>query len=80
MLFSDKNIVCFDMLDHILLKEAKEFLNKRVRFIKTKFDDKNRIVFSEKEFLNALSAKPGCPNTEFMEKYMFPEGVKAKLC
>ena len=74
-LLTDRDIICFDMLDNLCLKEARETLDKRVHFVKTSFDHRNRIVFSEKEFLDILAKKSEPPNTEFIEKYMFPENI-----
>lgn len=73
-LLTDRNIICFDMLDNLCLSKAKEILDKRVHFVKTRFDDRNRIVFDEKEFLGVLAQKSKQPNTEFIETYMFPCG------
>jgi len=43
------------------------------------FDERNRFVFNEKELLDALARKVEPPDTEFIEKYMFPEKVKARF-
>lgn len=52
--------------------EAMDLLKKRCAFIKAGFDERNRIVFDEKTLLDVLAQKPGMPNTEFIERYMFP--------
>ncbi|MFH0840012.1 MAG: hypothetical protein V1883_03220 [Candidatus Omnitrophota bacterium] len=53
--------------------EALESLKKRCNMVKAKFDEHNRIVFNEKKLSDALAQKPTQPNTEFIEKYIFPE-------
>ncbi|MEW5766991.1 MAG: hypothetical protein AB1797_05100 [bacterium] len=52
--------------------EAIELLKKRCHMIYAKFDERNRVIFDEKEFLEALSVKPEEPNNEFFEKYYIP--------
>lgn len=56
--------------------EALGSLKKRCSMVKAKFDERNRIVFDEKELLGALAQKPAQPDTEFMKKYIFPNIIK----
>ncbi len=56
---------------------AMELFRKRCKIVNTKSDERNRIIFDEKGLLDALARKVRQPNTEFIEKYMFPEKVKA---
>jgi hypothetical protein len=54
------------------LPEAQELLAKRCDFINAQFDERNRIIFNEKEFLACLAKRPEFPNNDFLKKYMFP--------
>jgi len=56
--------------------EAVELMKKRCRIVNTEFDERKRIIFDKNGLLDALSRKPEPPNTEFIEKYMFPEKIK----
>jgi hypothetical protein len=48
-------------------------MEKRCRILHCKYDERNRTVFDEKELLGILERKPESPDTEFMDKYLFPE-------
>jgi hypothetical protein len=73
-LCSNKPVLAFSMKEEPFkpFYEALELLEKRCLFIGARFDDKNRVVFDEKELLDAFSAGPEPPNGEFLEKYYFP--------
>lgn len=47
-------------------------MEKRCGILHCKYDERNRTVFDEKELLDILGRKPEIPDTEFMEKYLFP--------
>ncbi len=53
--------------------EPRRLMEKRCAVLKCGYDERNRAVFSEQELLDILAEKPSAPNTEFMEKYLFPE-------
>ena len=80
-LCSSRPIVALDLSFKQYKPFAKplELLKKRCSIVSTGFDERNRIIFNEKELLDALSRKPEQPNTEFIETYMFPERVKKKV-
>lgn len=59
-----------------LLPEIYELIAKRCYIVSAHFDERNRLIINEEELLNALSRKPAEPNTEFVEKYMFPNNSK----
>ncbi len=59
------------------LSEIRELFAKRCHIVSAHFDERNRLIINEEELLDALASKPVKPNTEFIEKFMFPEGVKA---
>jgi hypothetical protein len=40
------------------------------------FDERNRLIINEKELIRALCREPTEPDTEFIERYMLPEGVR----
>jgi hypothetical protein len=71
-LLTDKKIISFDMLDDEWVADGVSALKKRCHFINARFDGRNRMVFEEKEFLDALNLKEDRVNTEFIERYMFP--------
>lgn len=74
-LCTNKPIIGFIMKDEAFkpFPEALDLLQKRCTLIKTEFDSSNRIIFDRQELINALRQRPEQPNTEFIEKYMFPE-------
>jgi hypothetical protein len=76
ILCTNKPIIIFDFCFkiHPPFPEAMELFKKRCSVVKTTIDERNRIIFDEKELLAALSQKPEQPNTEFIKTYMFPEG------
>jgi len=50
-----------------------ELMAKRCRILNCWYDKRNRQCFDEDELLNILETPPETPNTEFLEKYLFPE-------
>ncbi len=70
-------ILVYCEFGHRISDEAFELIKKRCRVISGGLDERNRFSFDEEELLEALARKPEEPNTEFIEKYMFPEGIKA---
>ncbi len=56
--------------------QVYELFARRCRIVSAHFDERNRLIVNEVELLNALARKPDEPDTEFIEKYMLPEGVK----
>jgi len=46
--------------------------SKRCRVVPARFDDRNRLLIDEEQFLQALSAEPSRPDMEFACAYMFP--------
>lgn len=75
-LCSNKPIIYIDGGWEIWLPEMRELFSKRCTIVSAHFDERNRLIINEEELLNALVCKPAEPNTEFIEKYMFPDGVK----
>lgn len=67
-----KRIIFFDTGHKIYEEEARKLMLKRAIAIKAWFDERNRLMFDEQQLLEALAKKPDEPNTEFIEKYMFP--------
>jgi len=56
-------------------RNAFALVRKRCAVIEGEFDERNRFIFDQTALLQALAVVPKEPNTEFMEKYMFPTGV-----
>ena len=52
--------------------EVYKSMEKRCRILNCSYDERNRAVFDGQELLDILSKKPEQPNTEFMERYLFP--------
>ena len=76
-LCTNKPIITFDLSFKLFepFRDAMELFKKRCSIVSTKFDERNRIIFDEKQLLDVLSQKPGNANTEFIETYMFPEKI-----
>ena len=74
-LCTNRPIVTLDLNFHLYdpFPEAMELFQKRCSIVKTWIDEGNRIIFSEKELLEALSKKPEEPNAGFLKTYMFPK-------
>jgi hypothetical protein len=54
-----------------------ESFSKRCFIVSAHFDERNRLIINEKELIHALSRKPIEPDTEFIERYMLPDSLKA---
>jgi hypothetical protein len=52
--------------------DVYELMAKRCDILHCHYDERNRACFDENELLGILGKKPDTPNTEFMEKYLFP--------
>lgn len=61
-----------DGFHDIWFPELLESVKKRCCVVSGGFDERNRLIFNEKELINALAEKPKPTDTEFLEKYMFP--------
>jgi hypothetical protein len=53
--------------------EVRKSMVKRCRILYCWFDERNRQCFDEKQLLDILSVPQEKPNTEFLEKYLFPD-------
>jgi len=80
-LCTNKPVITFDLSykRHEAFPEAMELLKKRCMIIDTKFDERNRIFFNEKELLRALSQKPEKQNNQFIIRYMFPTKIRNRF-
>jgi hypothetical protein len=67
-----KRIIFFDTGHRIFEEEAKRLMLKRAIAVSAWFDERNRLQFNPDELLEALERKPEEPNTEFIERNMFP--------
>ncbi len=61
--------------DEKFFEEPYALLKKRCRVIKAGFDERNRILFQEEDLRDFLTAKPGDPDGEFVEKYYLNAGT-----
>ncbi len=59
------------------LPEIYELIAKRCCIVSAHFDERNRLIINEEELLDALARKPVEPDTEFIERYMLPDSLKA---
>ncbi len=57
--------------------EVFESFSKRCFIVSVHFDERNRLIINEEELLDALARKPVEPDTEFIERYMLPDSLKA---
>jgi hypothetical protein len=73
-LCTNKPIICIrvEPEPYKCFSRPMELLKKRCTFVSAGMDDRNRIVFNEKELQDAFSEKTSEPNTEFLETYMIP--------
>ena len=52
--------------------DVYELLTRRCRILRCWYDERNRQCFDEDELLELLKIPPDVPNTEYLEKYLFP--------
>jgi len=71
-LCTNKPIVSIDGDWEKWLPEMKSCFTRRCRVVRSKFDDKNRLIIDENELNDALNERPKRPDTEFLKTYMFP--------
>lgn len=71
-LLTNKPVVVLNPETQKWFPEPFKLIKKRCHIIHTWFDERNRLIFDRDELLYALAKPPEEPNTEFVEKYMFP--------
>jgi hypothetical protein len=76
-LCTNKPIIYINGGWEVWLPEIYELIVKRCFIVSAHFDERNRLIINEKELICALGRKPSEPDTEFIERYMLPEGVKS---
>ena len=54
-------------------------MEKRCRVLHAWYDELNRQCFNKDELFNLLEKTPEVPNTEFIEKYLFPHPLQAEF-
>jgi len=74
-LCTNKPIVTLDLSFKLYepFGDAMELFKKRCKVVSTEFDKRNRIVFNERELLDALAQRAELPNDEFLKTYYFPK-------
>ena len=70
---TNKTIIYIDAGWEQWFPDVYELMAKRCRILHCWYDERNRQCFDEDELLNILEIPPKIPNTEFLEKYLFPE-------
>lgn len=66
-------LIVFDIEGQEWNPEAKELLNKRCRFIRSWFDERNRLQFDLDELLVALKQPFTSVDQSYVKKFMIPE-------
>lgn len=69
---TNKTVIFADANWEPWFPDVYKSMEKRCRILHCGYDEQNRTVFCEKELLGLLAEKPERPDTEFMEKYLFP--------
>ncbi|MBN1872020.1 MAG: hypothetical protein JW800_05545 [Candidatus Omnitrophica bacterium] len=74
-LCTNKPIIALEMEGGVFrpFVDAMDLLKKRCTFVRTSFDERNRIVFDEDELLSALAKNPEPVNNEYVERYYFAQ-------
>ncbi len=69
---TNKRIVYFDYGFRFLDKSTETMIKKRCYCLKTRTDERNRLLFDDSELLRVLTLPPEEPDMEFVKKKMFP--------
>jgi len=69
-LATNKKIIYFHYEKEKFIQEKIDLLNKRCRPVHCRFDKRNRIIFDEKELIDALESEHARVDTEFLEKQL----------
>ncbi len=69
---TNKTVIYIDAGWEPWFPDVYEAMSKRCRIVHCTYDERNRAIFNQKEILEVLDKKPEFPDTEFMEKYLFP--------
>jgi hypothetical protein len=69
-----KPIIVIEMEGKTWNQESFRLISKRCRMVPGRIDERNRIVFDEMRLQDSLAEEISDPNTEFLERFMFPQG------
>lgn len=69
---TNKTVIYLDAGWEPWFSDVYELMAKRCKILHCWYDERNRQCFDEEELLNILETPPEPPNTEFLEKYLFP--------
>ena len=72
---TNKTVIYVDAGWEPWFPDVKELMAKRCNILHCWYDERNRQCFDESELKEILEQKPEQPDTKFLEKYLFPEGV-----
>ena len=71
-IISNKTVIYVDAGLEPWYPDVYELLTRRCRILRCWYDERNRQCFDEDELLELLKIPPDVPNTEYLEKYLFP--------
>ena len=71
-LVTNRPVFFFDTMLEDIWDDARKPLQKRCRIIKSRINENSQLIFDKMAFVDALEEPPEKPDTEFIEKYMFP--------
>jgi hypothetical protein len=74
-LCTNKPIIYIDGGWEKMPEEIRTTFEKRCHVIKAHFDERNRLVFDEKQLTEVLTQKPKEPDLDFAKSYMFPNSL-----
>lgn len=70
---TNKTVIYVDAGWEPWFPDVYELMAKRCRILHCWYDERNRQCFDKEELLNILATPPEPPNTEFLERYLFPK-------
>ena len=70
-LLTNRPIVVLEMKDQVHYPKAFDMLNKRCCFVKTEIDNKDKVIFDEREVINAIEASSTNINYEVLNEFAF---------
>ena len=71
---TNKTIIYIDAGWESWFPDVYEPMGKRCRILNCWYDENNRQCFDDSQLLGILEQRPEQPDTEFLEKYLFPDG------
>ena len=72
LMSTNKTVIYVDAGWEPWFQDVYNLMAKRCRILHCWYDERNRQCFEKDELLEILKKRPEPPNTEFLEKYLFP--------